>query len=71
MFGEEGPRERREVLDRLVLRIGPPRRELEAVRRLATLAWPLAFFDVLVARGVRVVLGQRAIGDHEQLHVFE
>ena len=27
--------------------------------------------DVAVARGVAVVLGQRAVGDHEQLHVLE
>ncbi len=61
-----------QVGDRLVVRVGPPARELEAVRGL--LARPLAagqLADVPVAGGVAVVLRQRAVADHEQLYVLE
>jgi hypothetical protein len=69
--GEERPGEPGQALDGLVLRVGPPGGELERVRRHADGLLALHLLEVLSARGVAVVLGQRAVADHEDLDVVE
>ena len=71
VLGKERLREGRQIRDRRVVRIRPPRRELERVRLLRhPLTRPL-LLQMLAARGVGVVLGQCAVADHEELHIFE
>ena len=69
--GEEGLGERGQVLNRPVGRIRPPRAELEGVGGLAHSSRAARFVEVLSPGGVRVVLRQCAVRNHEQLHVLE
>ena len=69
--GEEGFGKRDQVADRLVLRVRPPRGELERIGGFAPAAGLLPLLQVLAPGGVGVVLGERAIGDDEQLNVLK
>ena len=71
VLGEERLREARQVVDRLVGGVCPPRRELEGVAGLATALRAAVLAEVLAACGVGVVLRQRAVADHEELDVLE
>ena len=71
VLGEERAGEPRQIGDRLVVRVRPPTGELVAVGRLLAALAAAAFSQMQVAGGVRVVLRQRAIADHEQLDVLE
>ncbi len=74
MLREERFHERGQLRDRLVVRVGPPTGELERVARLPALASTarlLLLGQVPVASAVGVVLRQRAIADHKQLHILE
>ena len=64
---EERCGKRHKVGDAMILRVGPPARELVGCARL---------FSAFVARflpacGVRVVLGVGSVGDNEDLHILE
>ena len=69
--GEEGLGERDQVADWLVPGVRPPRGELERIGGFASAAGLLPLLQVLAPGGVGVVLGERAIGDDEQLYVVE
>ena len=72
-LGEERPSEVLQVADEPVRGVGPVARELERARlappRVGVRVGPLA--HVRRSGRVAVVLGQRAVGDHEELHPFE
>ena len=69
--GEEGTGEPDQVEDGLVGGIGPPAGELEGVGHLAARSLGAGgLVNMGGARGVGVVLGQRPVADHEQLHIF-
>src|SRR5699024_7756774 len=55
------------------MRIRPPRGELKGIRGLLLFRGPanLGLLDMLQPGGIRIVLCQRAIGNHEDLHVIE
>ncbi len=68
---EERLREAAQVADGGVRRIRPPRRELERVAGAAHAGPARRVVDVLTAGRGAVVLRERAVADHEQLHVVE
>ncbi|MNQ79027.1 hypothetical protein D3C85_939570 [compost metagenome] len=71
MLGKEGLGEAHQLGDGLVKRVGPPTGERKAVGGFAFAALAGLLLQVSVAYGIAVVFGQRAIADHEQLHVLE
>ena len=71
-LGQEGGGKVGQGLDAVVVGIGPVARELEAVAlRLDVELLPLRLAAMGIARGVAIVLGERAVADDEELHVLE
>ena len=71
VLGEERLGKPHQLRNGLVSGIRPPTGERKTIRSLALAAPARLFFQVTIAHRVAVILGERAITNHKELHVLK